>query len=390
MNVTRRSVLKASGVSIAAGLAGCVGDPRDDAADEAGGTSLSTGYAAFFALSDWVETVAGDEVAVDSAVSVGEAGHGWEPPSDLPLDVADSDLFIYLDSPEFSWAQNIAAQVEDEGVTVVDVMNAIDSDHLLDWDHDHNHGHDHGHGDEHGDDHEHDDGHEDDHGEDHEHDDGHGDDHGDDHEHDDDHGDDHEHGDDHGDDHDDGHTEFHDPHVWVDPVHAQDMVAYIAEELGALDPDNADYYQNNAEEYIDQLEAVDLQLQELIEEAEHDVAVFAGHDSFRYLEERYGFTLHSPQGVSPDAEPSQDEIAETIELVEDNDIEIILYDTFETADNSPPPLAQRILDSTPATEARPLSPAEGTTAEWQQDGWGWVDQMEELNIPSLRAALGAE
>jgi len=168
------------------------------------------------------------------------------------------------------------------------------------------------------------------------------------------------------------------------------MVDWLADEFAGIDPDNREMYRENADEYNDRLDDIDDQLQQLVDESRLDLGIFAGHNSFQYVEERYGFRLHSPQSVTPDAEPSADDIAETIELVEDNDIDVILYDPLETADDGPPPLAQRILESTPASEALPLTSGDGTTAEWQDNGWGWVEQMAEINLPSLRAALGAE
>jgi zinc transport system substrate-binding protein len=343
MKLTRRSLLTASAGGVGAALAGCVSGPGDSSDDGGDSTGISSAYTALFALSDWVENVTGGEVAVQRSVSVGQSGHGWEPPSDLPLDVAESDAFVYVDSPEFGWAQNVASQVEAEGVSLVDVLDGLGSGDLLDWNNEGGH-HDHG-------------------------------------------ADNHEEG-----SHDGGNeaTEFHDPHVWVDPVLARDMVEYVAEQLGEIDPSNEEFYRENAQEYVDRLEGVHQQFRDLTEEASRDVAVFAGHVSYQYVESRYGFRIHSPQGISPNAQPSQDDIAETIELVEDENIDTILYDPFVTTDDSPPPLAQRILDSTDATDARPVSPLSGTTEEWLDDGWGWVEQMEEMNIPSFRAALGAD
>ena len=34
-----------------------------------------------------------------------------------------------------------------------------------------------------------------------------------------------------------------------------------------------------------------------------------------------------------------------------------------------------------------LELVEGTIPEWEENGWGWVEQMEEINLPSLEAAL---
>jgi len=642
MNLTRRTALK-SGVGAVAlgGLAGCLDDIEAEA------TGFDSGYAAFFTLWDWSQAVAGENTEFQNPVDTGEMGHGWEPEGDLARDIAETDAFVYLDTPEFQWAQDLASTLEAdyENVAVIDGFANLTSDDVLDWADDDDHGHDHeddhghddghdhddGHGDHdghgrvaelelidrstdevvadvhgdhwhgglsalpvddylsvgavfsdsdgneiplgddeeyqlnarvaddadeivsiesHGDhihitgeeegsteivfqqyhddhadwespalsvtvgedengngsysllsDHDHDDGHnhDDDH-DDHEHDDGHDDAHDDghdDHDHDDEHGHDdglvseleivdrdtdevvadvhgdHWHGglpdvetddnlslgaiftDDDGeeiplgdeedyqfnarlsegaddivtieshgdhihvtgdaagstdivfqlyhDDHADWESPplsvtvvdelddeaedlgFFDPHLWVDPVHAQTIVSTIADGFAEADPENAETYEANAEAYNEQLEAIDEQFQEMMAEAERSVAVLAGHDSFRYLEDRYDFELHTPVGVSPEAEPSSNDIADTIEFVNENDVDVVLYDHFES-----PNLAETIVENSDATETAALSPTEGTTAEWNDQGWDYVDQMEQLNLPNLRRAFGAD
>ena len=127
-----------------------------------------------------------------------------------------------------------------------------------------------------------------------------------------------------------------------------------------------------------------------MESADREVAVFAGHDSFRYVEHRYGFDLHSPVGVSPDESPSAGEIADTIELVNEHGIDTILYDPFEAEEGEIPPLAETIVEDSDASQTAPMTPAEASMAEWNEDDWGWVEQMEEVTIPSLRQALKAD
>ena len=87
-----------------------------------------------------------------------------------------------------------------------------------------------------------------------------------------------------------GHGHHHEegnPHVWLDPVLAQQQVATIRDELIAIDPNNADSYRANADAYIQQLQQLD-------SEFEQRLAPVAGcnfitfHDAFPYLAQRYG------------------------------------------------------------------------------------------------------
>jgi ABC-type metal ion transport system, periplasmic component/surface adhesin len=180
-----------------------------------------------------------------------------------------------------------------------------------------------------------------------------------------------------------------DPHAWVDPVLAQEMVGTIADTLAAYDPQNEDTYRANAADYREQLATVDGQLDELVSTAELDVAIFAGHDSFQYLEQRYGFDLVTPTGVSPNEEVASSDIADLIDRIETNGIDTVLYDPFETAQPGEdlPQIVDVLLEDSSATGAKPLTHVSGVTEEWAENDWGYVDQMEEINVPSLEAAL---
>lgn len=462
MKLTRRATLRAGAGSLTAGvLAGCVSEPPGFGSGNPDG-----GYAAFFAIWDFAEAVSGDLLTFENPVEVGEMGHGWEPNAGLTRDVARSDVFVYLDTAEFSWAQDIAAEADGEGVHVIDAMAGLERDLLpidreksderetadpadvdpetidvaqldvydsrtgeviMDWHDDHWHGElpdverdgdasvelvfestD---------------------------------------------GDVLPLGDSapfqidarvadraqegiveattegariRFDGLDDGLTRvyfrllhdgevlwetssdlasiqvvealeatdapaFYDPHVWVDPVLAQQIVENIADGLAELDPDNESTYRENADAYRERLEAVDRQFRDLAEEADHDVAVLAGHDSFGYLRARYDIEIHTPAGIAPAEVQTGSDIADLIDLVEDHGIDTVLYDPFESTNGGDlPDMVDVILDETDASEYAPVTPAEGTTREWQQAEYGWVEQMEEVTLPSLRQALGVE
>ena len=357
MTHSRRDVLQRGTALLAAGtavsVAGCTGDATSSGDT---GSGLDAGYAAFFTLHDWASQVAGDRVTFTDPVDVGQLGHGWEPDGDLIANVAATDAFVYLDSPEFAWAQDVATtlRADYDDVAIVDALADIEDD-LLAWDHDHGAEDETAHAEE-----------EEHSGE-------------DDHDHAEEDGHDHTEEDDH------GNTTQHDPHAWVDPVLASDMVDTIADGLGAADPDNADVYADNAAAYTDSLDSVHEAFERIAANATRDVAVLAGHNSFQYLEARYGFRLHSPVGVSPQNEPSGTQIAETVDVVDDENIDTILYDRFES-----PRLAETIVENSDATQTMAVSPAGGTIAEWNDAGYGYLEQLTEINVPAFEQAFGAQ
>lgn len=327
--VSRRQVLLGTGSLVAGSLAGCLGSEDAD------------GYAAIFPLLDWTRQVSGDTLTFKSPVDDGRSGHGWSPSGDVTTDVASTDMFIYLDSPEFAWAQSIAETLaaDYDDIVTVDLLEPIES-HLLPVGADHDHG-------------------------------------------------DGDHEEDAGDDHEADGSEFFDPHVWLDPVLVEEMVERIGAELAALDPDTGDQYRSYADAYRERVHAVHERLEGLAAESDLDVAVFAGHNSFRYTERRYGFELVTPTGVTPDAVQSPNDVAALIDVIEEHGIETVLYDPFEAPDpgESLPQMVEVLFENSRVDRAEPLTPMGGTTDEWDEKDWGWIEQMESINRASLETAL---
>ena len=112
-------------------------------------------------------------------------------------------------------------------------------------------------------------------------------------EHDDEH--EHHHEDDEDDEHDEEqdkhgrshHHEQGDPHIWLDPVLAQQQVANIRDGLIAADPENSATYGTNANNYIAQLQELDREFKSKLAPAK-GCTIISFHDAFSYLTERYG------------------------------------------------------------------------------------------------------
>ena len=101
------------------------------------------------------------------------------------------------------------------------------------------------------------------------------------------------------------HHEEGDPHVWLDPVLAQQQVANIRDGLIAIDPNNADSYRTNADAYIQQLQQLDNEFQQrLAPVAGCNFITF--HDAFPYLAQRYGLQQEAIVEVPEDSMTPQD------------------------------------------------------------------------------------
>ncbi|MCT9097515.1 metal ABC transporter solute-binding protein, Zn/Mn family [Haloarchaeobius sp. HME9146] len=331
---TRRSVLLGSAATTAA-LAGCLGSITTGSEGGEGETTVQT---SFFVVSDFASAVAGDDLAVNNLIPFGQHGHGWEPGPDVQRKVHGADGFVYVGEGFQPWADKLVRNVRDDGadVHVIEAWEGID---LLpaDGGHEEEHHDESGHDDEHHEEEEHDD---------------------------------------HG---------AVDPHFWLDSDRATRAVRTIADGLASVDPDNEAAYAENADAFTDRLAAMDATFEERLTDRTTDTVLVAGHNSFQYLGNRYDFHVEALTGIAPDATPTPKDITRAQAVIDEHDIEYLLAPVFES-DRA----ATQLVAETDATEVLPLTPVPSLTDEWHERGWGYVDVMENVNLPSLATALGAE
>ncbi|NES80482.1 MAG: zinc ABC transporter solute-binding protein [Moorea sp. SIO2B7] len=96
-----------------------------------------------------------------------------------------------------------------------------------------------------------------------------------------------------------------DPHVWLDPVLAQQQVANIRDGLIAIDPNNADSYRTNADAYIQQLQQLDNEFKQKLAPVK-GCNFITFHDAFRYLAQRYGLKQEAIVEIPEDSITPQD------------------------------------------------------------------------------------
>lgn len=179
----------------------------------------------------------------------------------------------------------------------------------------------------------------------HDHDD-HGDEEHDDHEDHDDH-DDHAEGEEHDDDdHDDDHEGHahgdNDPHAWLSPANAEIWLSLIAEQLSAVDPDNADTYVANASAAKEEMAALNAEVAETLAPVRGGSFVVF-HDAYRYFEDAFDFPASGAISLSDASDPSPARIAEIQGRIREEGIDCIL-----TEPQFNPGIVETVLDGTDA------------------------------------------
>lgn len=82
-----------------------------------------------------------------------------------------------------------------------------------------------------------------------------------------------------------------DPHIWLNPVTAKIQVQNIANAFSNSDPENQQYYQSNAVNYIKELDLLDLKIRNELSNCNNDFIAF--HDAFSYFADEYDLTQHT-------------------------------------------------------------------------------------------------
>lgn len=170
-----------------------------------------------------------------------------------------------------------------------------------------------------------------------------------------------------------------DPHVWLDPVAFSKVRSGIVDALAKARPAEADAFRRRSEELGASLSALDGELKAgLATCARKDIVT--NHDAFGRLAARYGLTQEGIAGLSPDAEPDPQRLAQLADLVKSKGVTTIF-----TEELAPTAFADTLARETGAATAT-LSPLEGLTADELAAGDSYFTVMRS-NLAALRTAL---
>jgi zinc transport system substrate-binding protein len=171
-----------------------------------------------------------------------------------------------------------------------------------------------------------------------------------------------------------------DPHVWLDPVLYRQIVGVVASALSKADPSKRQTFERNAGAFEARISALDAAYRSGLAGCARDVIV-TSHAAFGYLAQRYGLRQESISGLSPDAEPTPQHLAQLKAIVQRDGVTTIF-----TEELTSPKVADTLAQETGAT-TEVLSPLESLTPQEVAAGQDYLSVMRS-NLTKLEAALG--
>ncbi len=144
-------------------------------------------------------------------------------------------------------------------------------------------------------------------------------------------------------------------HIWLDPLNAIAQVEVVRDALQQIDPEGGGLYQENAARFIEELRALDQEIEKEIRDwSQHSFVAF--HPAWAYFAKRYGLEQAAVVEETPGHEPSTHEMAHVIETVREIGARAIFAEP-----QLPPEVAEAIAEES-GTRVLLLDPIGGTKA----------------------------
>lgn len=305
-------------------LVGCNGNKSKDK-EEVSDNKLKV-VATLFPQYDFVREIAGDKADITLLMSPGVESHSYEPsPADI-IKINEADLFIYTGKYMEPWAQSIIDGVENKDIEILNVSQNITLDKSEENEEHYDHDEEEKHSEE-------------------------------------------------------EHAHEYDPHVWTSPINAKIMVENILKELCELDPENADYYKQRAENYLNELNGLDNEFKEIFASSKRKEIIFAGKFALHYFAEEYDMEYESAfDSCSTETEPSVKVVAELIDEIKEKNIPVVYYPEL-----TDPKVARSISDET-GTEMLLLHSCHNLSKDEFRGGATYLSLMKK-NAENLKIGL---
>jgi zinc transport system substrate-binding protein len=291
-----------------------------------GSDGETVAVASFFTFYDFGRKIARDTpLRVENLVPTGLHGHGWQPNQSIIKDIIEADAFVHVGRDFQPWADRAIATIRSDDVDT-GLINVREGIDLVDLAASLDRG---------------------------------------------------EEG--------IGENRGKDPHFWLDPTRAKQSIDNITDGFVEILPDHESTLRDNAERYnTDVLDRIDADYQDVFEDPPRRVAQLAAHNAFQYLGVTYDIEMRPlvvNLAASGDVKPS--DITEAKRVIDENGIRYIGAAVFETRQP-----ARTLVSETDVAAYFPVTPYAGVREEWVDQGWGYEEIADNINIPTLNVVLG--
>ncbi len=112
------------------------------------------------------------------------------------------------------------------------------------------------------------------------------------------------------------------PHLWTDPTLAREYAEIVKDDMSDRDPDNADFYAANYEQFADLIDELDAAMREAFATVPQR-KLLTYHDAYAYFAETYDWDVIGAIQVSDFEDPTPGEVAGLIDQVEEEEVRAI-------------------------------------------------------------------
>lgn len=118
-----------------------------------------------------------------------------------------------------------------------------------------------------------------------------------------------------------------DSHIWLNPKNAIIMIDNCLSAFCRVDPQNSDYYKQNAENYKKEILELDLEFENLIKNSKRNELAFAGEFAYTYFIDRYNLKFISVyNNCGEGQEPSIAKIKSIIDYINNHNMPVVFYE----------------------------------------------------------------
>jgi len=170
-----------------------------------------------------------------------------------------------------------------------------------------------------------------------------------------------------------------DPHYWLDFSNMHKATVIITDALIKLFPKNRELYLTHQNSYLHMLNKLDVSYKKYLSNCRIDTVIL-NHNSIGYLAKRYHFHAESLSGLSPESEPTPNDIQRILKDIKSDAVNTIFFENF---------VSDRVIKSI-ASDAHVkvdvFQPLGNITADEAKAGITYENAMY-LNLKKLSKAL---